>query len=356
MPRWPPWSRRGWSPTTGSRRLRTSPACRRRECSSTTARARAVGREAAGDAKARGTVGGRERPSASRSLAGIARATSTTSGAPSHEGRAQRHHARVDPHVWLDPVLAQRQVETIRAALAKADPANAERYATNARASGRSLRRARRAFASGLEQCARREIVVSHASFAYPAKRYRLTQVPVMGLAPESEPSPAPGRPSCAARRAQGPVHLLRDPGQPEAGRDPGAGGGRQDPRPESHRGADEGRPSGRQGLCRADGGESPEPPDGARVPMTPSSNSRTSATATTRCVLEDISLTVALGSSSASSGLTARARRPCSASCSAAPSDAGPGAALRPAAATFRDWRAPRATCRSAWFDAALP
>ena len=32
---------------------------------------------------------------------------------------------------------------------------------------------------------------MSHASFAYPAKRYRLTQVPVMGLSPESEPSPA---------------------------------------------------------------------------------------------------------------------------------------------------------------------
>jgi zinc transport system substrate-binding protein len=33
--------------------------------------------------------------------------------------------------------------------------------------------------------------VVSHASFSYPAKRYRLTQVPVMGLSPNSEPSPA---------------------------------------------------------------------------------------------------------------------------------------------------------------------
>jgi zinc transport system substrate-binding protein len=43
----------------------------------------------------------------------------------------------------------------------------------------------------GLAQCARREIVVSHASFAYAARRYRLTQVPVMGLSPDSEPSPA---------------------------------------------------------------------------------------------------------------------------------------------------------------------
>src|SRR3989304_5528288 len=37
----------------------------------------------------------------------------------------------------------------------------------------------------------RREIVVSHAAFGYLAARYRLSMVPVMGLAPESEPSPA---------------------------------------------------------------------------------------------------------------------------------------------------------------------
>jgi zinc transport system substrate-binding protein len=33
--------------------------------------------------------------------------------------------------------------------------------------------------------------VVSHAAFAYLARRYHLEQVAVMGLAPESEPSPA---------------------------------------------------------------------------------------------------------------------------------------------------------------------
>jgi zinc transport system substrate-binding protein len=99
--------------------------------------------------------------------------------------------AERDPHVWLDPVLAQQQVETIRAALAKADPENAERYAANARAFGDRLRALGERYERGLSRCARREIVVSHASFAYPARRYRLTQVPVMGLSPDSEPSPA---------------------------------------------------------------------------------------------------------------------------------------------------------------------
>jgi zinc transport system substrate-binding protein len=98
---------------------------------------------------------------------------------------------RQDPHVWLDPVLAQRQVETIRAALATADPQNAAGYAANARAFLERLRGLAERYERGLARCKRREIVVSHASFTYPARRYRLTQVPVMGLSPGSEPSPA---------------------------------------------------------------------------------------------------------------------------------------------------------------------
>jgi zinc transport system substrate-binding protein len=96
-----------------------------------------------------------------------------------------------DPHVWLDPVLAQKQVESIRMALAQADPDNAAHYAAQAKAFSERLAAVGDHYERGLAQCARREIVVSHASFSYPAKRYRLTQVPVMGLSPNSEPSPA---------------------------------------------------------------------------------------------------------------------------------------------------------------------
>jgi zinc transport system substrate-binding protein len=96
-----------------------------------------------------------------------------------------------DSHVWLDPVLARKQVENIRAGLATADPDNAERYSANARAFDTRLAELNDRYERGLAQCKRREIVVAHASFAYPARRYRLTQVPVMGLSPNSEPSPA---------------------------------------------------------------------------------------------------------------------------------------------------------------------
>ena len=65
------------------------------------------------------------------------------------------------------------------------------------------------------------------------------TQVPVMGLAPESEPSPAElAAIASLARRRKVTLHLLRDPRQLAARRDPGPRGRRQDARAESDRGA----------------------------------------------------------------------------------------------------------------------
>jgi zinc transport system substrate-binding protein len=109
-----------------------------------------------------------------------------------HDGKAQaKAEAQRDPHVWLDPTLARLQVEAIRAGLAKADPANAEHYASRSAAYATRLTKLHEAMATGLGDCRRREIVVSHAAFTYLAQRYKLLQVPAMGVSPEAEPSPA---------------------------------------------------------------------------------------------------------------------------------------------------------------------
>jgi zinc transport system substrate-binding protein len=96
-----------------------------------------------------------------------------------------------DPHVWLDPSLARRQVQAIAAGLEQADPEGRAIYAENTRALVARLDALDRELAAGLEDCARREIVTSHAAFGYLARRYRLTQIPIMGLSPEAEPNPA---------------------------------------------------------------------------------------------------------------------------------------------------------------------
>jgi zinc transport system substrate-binding protein len=99
--------------------------------------------------------------------------------------------AGVDPHVWLDPILARREVEAIRSALERGDPTGGPVYAANAAVYGEKLTTLDSRFDNGLRDCARREVVVSHAAFGYLTRRYRLEQIAVTGLAPQAEPSPA---------------------------------------------------------------------------------------------------------------------------------------------------------------------
>jgi len=97
----------------------------------------------------------------------------------------------LDPHVWLDPVLAKGEVDAIRAALERGDPQGKSVYEANAAAYGAKLSALDSRFDTGLRDCARRELVVSHAAFGYLTRRYRLEQIAMTGLAPQAEPSPA---------------------------------------------------------------------------------------------------------------------------------------------------------------------
>ncbi len=85
-----------------------------------------------------------------------------------------------DPHVWLDPVRYAEMVRLIGTALGREAPA--ARLARRLDALDGEYRR-------GLADCARRQIVTSHAAFGYLAARYGLEQIPLEGLTPEAEPS-----------------------------------------------------------------------------------------------------------------------------------------------------------------------
>lgn len=87
----------------------------------------------------------------------------------------------VDPHVWLDPVRFGAMARGVASELGP--PASADALVAR-------LERLDADFERGLATCARREIVTSHAAFAYLADRYGLEQVAFAGVAPEAEPSP----------------------------------------------------------------------------------------------------------------------------------------------------------------------
>jgi zinc transport system substrate-binding protein len=100
-----------------------------------------------------------------------------------HDEHAADHEEEsgVDPHVWLDPLRYATTVERIGRELDRAEAAGAV---------VRELRRLDRDFRLGLADCDRRELVTSHAAFGYLAQRYRLRQISISGLSPESEPTP----------------------------------------------------------------------------------------------------------------------------------------------------------------------
>lgn len=94
-----------------------------------------------------------------------------------------------DPHIWLDPVLAKKEVEIIAQGLIQVDPANSEFYQTNAQTLLNKLDTLNSKFSQGLNNCAKKDIITSHASFGYLASQYSINQVAISGLSPDSEPS-----------------------------------------------------------------------------------------------------------------------------------------------------------------------
>jgi zinc transport system substrate-binding protein len=96
---------------------------------------------------------------------------------------------RADPHVWLDPVLAQKMVDHIARGFIEVDPAHKDVYERNAAALKSKLSKVDAAYRQGLGDCREKNIITSHAAFGYLAARYGLKQVSIAGLSPDAEPS-----------------------------------------------------------------------------------------------------------------------------------------------------------------------
>ncbi len=95
-----------------------------------------------------------------------------------------------DPHIWLSPVLMQRQAEVIRDAFIQSDPEHKDAYAKNAQVLLKKLASLDGAFRKGLAKCAFGDAVTSHNAFRYLAKEYDFRTLAIAGLSPDEEPSP----------------------------------------------------------------------------------------------------------------------------------------------------------------------
>lgn len=95
-----------------------------------------------------------------------------------------------DPHIWLDPVLAQMELGKIEKALVEIDPTNSSFYEDNANTYKEKLEELNKEFAQGLSLCRQQTVITSHNAFQYLAKRYHFNVLSISGLSPEAEPSP----------------------------------------------------------------------------------------------------------------------------------------------------------------------
>jgi zinc transport system substrate-binding protein len=108
-----------------------------------------------------------------------------------HHGDAHGHdHGAVNPHIWLDPLRAVQQVETIRDGLVKADPSCADGYRRNAAAYIAQLKQLNSDIAAQLKPYQGKTFVAFHDFAPYFAQRYGLKAEYLVDV-PELNPSPA---------------------------------------------------------------------------------------------------------------------------------------------------------------------
>ena len=98
-------------------------------------------------------------------------------------------HGSVNPHIWLDPVLAEQQVNTIRDGLIAAKPACKSQFMANAAAFTAQLRILDTELAAQFKPFYGKTFVVFHDFHAYFAKRYGLKGTFVVDV-PEENPTP----------------------------------------------------------------------------------------------------------------------------------------------------------------------
>ncbi len=94
-----------------------------------------------------------------------------------------------DPHIWLSPRLAQKQAQTIAAALSEVDAAHKEYYQANLNTTIETLEKMDLSISAMLENVQGRSFLVYHPAWGYLARDYGLTEMAIEDHG--KEPAPA---------------------------------------------------------------------------------------------------------------------------------------------------------------------
>ncbi len=107
-----------------------------------------------------------------------------------------------DPHIWLNPVMAQKQVENIVDSLSKVDPLNEKYYKQNGISYIKKLEQLDNKISNELSSC-KKDFIAFHNAFSYFANQYDLNQHTVLkSNEPHEEPT---------AKSLENIINLARD-------------------------------------------------------------------------------------------------------------------------------------------------
>jgi len=121
-------------------------------------------------------------------------------------------HLAGNPHIWLDPVLAQDICREIARAFIQADPGHRSQYEANLKNYLAALDELNREIEQHAQTWRLRDFVSFHPSFSYFARRYNLHEVGTIEVAPGREPTPRHLKNLVAAIRRYGIKVVFAEP------------------------------------------------------------------------------------------------------------------------------------------------
>jgi zinc transport system substrate-binding protein len=125
---------------------------------------------------------------------------------------AHESHPAGNPHIWLDPVLAQGICRQIAGAFMQADPGHRAQYEANLRKYLAALIALDQEIKTHAQGWRLRDYVSFHPAFSYFARRYGLREVGTIEAAPGREPSPRHLRNLVAAIHSYGIKVVFAEP------------------------------------------------------------------------------------------------------------------------------------------------
>lgn len=104
----------------------------------------------------------------------------------SHDGHQHGDH---NPHIWLDPMRMIDMAGIIKGKLIDLNPSEKELYVKNFKSLKKDLLALDKKYRETLQTKEHKEILVSHAAYAYWEKRYGIDQIAISGLTSSDKPS-----------------------------------------------------------------------------------------------------------------------------------------------------------------------